>query len=48
MGGLSVDGLFDLGGVSFVEIGPVTIDPQHQPSVATNLIRVNSETGDVE
>jgi len=26
-GGCSVDGLFDLGGVSYVEIGPCTIDP---------------------
>ena len=39
-GGASVDGLFDLGSVSYVELGPVTIDPQYQPSIRTNLINI--------
>ena len=30
----------------FIEIGPVTIDPQHQPSLKTQLIRI--ENGEVK
>ena len=27
--GHSIDGLFDMGELGFIELGPVTIDPQH-------------------
>lgn len=32
--------LLEMGDLAFVELGPVTIDPQQQPSVWTNLIRI--------
>ena len=40
-GGLSLDGLFDLGAVSYVEVGPFTIEPQYQPKFSTNLIKIH-------
>ena len=41
-GGMSVDGLFALG-ASFVELGPTTVDPQHQPALKTQIVRVNGD-----
>ena len=42
----SIDNLFEISDFGFVEIGPVTIDPQHQPSLKTNLIRI--EDGEIK
>jgi dihydroorotate dehydrogenase len=33
--GLGIDSIINMGEFGFIEIGPVTIDPQHQPKLTT-------------
>ena len=41
--GNAVENLLEMGELGFVELGPVTIDPQHQPSLRTKLITIGKE-----
>lgn len=37
----AIEAIVDMGGFSFIELGPVSVDPQHQPTLRTQLIRIN-------
>ena len=41
------DSLIDMGEYAYIELGPVAIDPQHQPSLKTKMIRIDLENGKV-
>ena len=44
---MALEGLFDMNSeISYIELGPVAIDSQNQPSIFTKLLRIQPENKD--